>query len=84
MRILGIETSCDETAAAIVQDGRIVLSTIIASSKKEQELYGGVFPEVAARRQLDLDAPRHRRGENDRAGLAQGRAARGYTDGRLH
>lgn len=57
MRILGIETSCDETAAAIVQDGRIVLSTIIASSKKEQELYGGVFPEVAARRQLECIVP---------------------------
>ena len=54
MRILGIETSCDETAAAIVLDGKLVLSNIIASSKKEQELYGGVFPEVAA--PADLDA----------------------------
>ncbi len=57
MRILGIETSCDETAAAIVQDGKLVLSNVIASSKKEQELYGGVFPEVAARRQLECIVP---------------------------
>ena len=55
--ILGIETSCDETAAAIVEDGTVVRSSVIASSLKDQEKYGGVFPEVAARRQLEYIVP---------------------------
>ena len=45
MRILGIESSCDETAAAVVQDGRQVLSNVIATSLEEHKLYGGVVPE---------------------------------------
>lgn len=53
MYILGIETSCDETAAAIVQDGRRVLSNQIASSAQEQNLYGGVVPEIASRRHIE-------------------------------
>jgi len=53
MRILGIETSCDETAAAIVEDGRILLSNIVASSAAEQNLYGGVVPEIASRRHIE-------------------------------
>jgi N6-L-threonylcarbamoyladenine synthase len=57
MRILGIETSCDETSVAVVEDGRRVLSNVIASSRKEQEAYGGVFPECAARRQLECIVP---------------------------
>ena len=44
MRILGIESSCDETAAAVVQDGRQVLSNVIATSLEEHKLYGGVVP----------------------------------------
>ncbi len=54
MNILGIETSCDETAAAVVRDGRIVLSNIIASSLKEHALHGGIIPEIASRRQLEF------------------------------
>ncbi|HIR57966.1 MAG TPA: tRNA (adenosine(37)-N6)-threonylcarbamoyltransferase complex transferase subunit TsaD [Candidatus Gallacutalibacter pullicola] len=50
MRILGIESSCDETAAAVVEDGRRVLSSVIASQVEEHKLYGGVVPEIASRR----------------------------------
>ncbi len=53
MKILGIETSCDETAAAVVEDGRRVHSNIIASSVEEQALYGGVVPEIASRRHIE-------------------------------
>ncbi len=53
MIILGIETSCDETAAAIVQNGRTVLSNIVASSVQEQALYGGIVPEIASRRHIE-------------------------------
>jgi N6-L-threonylcarbamoyladenine synthase len=47
--ILGIETSCDETAAAVVQDGRQILSNVVASQVEMHAKYGGVFPEVASR-----------------------------------
>lgn len=47
--ILGIETSCDETAAAIVEDGRKILSNIVASQVAIHAQYGGVFPEIASR-----------------------------------
>ena len=50
MRILSIESSCDETAAAVVEDGRRVLSSIVASQVEEHKLYGGVVPEIASRR----------------------------------
>ena len=50
MYVLGIESTCDETAAAIVEDGRKVISSVIATSVKEQALYGGVVPEIASRR----------------------------------
>jgi N6-L-threonylcarbamoyladenine synthase len=50
--ILGIETSCDETAAAVVADGRVVLSNVIASQAELHARYGGVFPEVASRQHL--------------------------------
>lgn len=53
MLILGIESSCDETAAAVVEDGRRVKSNIIASSLEEQKLYGGVVPEIASRRHAE-------------------------------
>lgn len=53
MNILGIETSCDETAAAVVKDGRVVLSSIIASQVEEHKLYGGVVPEIASRRHAE-------------------------------
>ncbi len=50
MIILGIESSCDETAAALVEDGRRVLSSVVASQVEEHKLYGGVVPEIASRR----------------------------------
>ena len=50
MKILGIESSCDETAAAVVEDGRVVLSNAVASQIEEHKLYGGVVPEIASRR----------------------------------
>lgn len=53
MYILGIESTCDETAAAVVQDGRKVISNVISTSVKEQALYGGVVPEIASRRHCE-------------------------------
>ncbi len=53
MNILALESSCDETAAAVVRDGRIVLSNIIASQADEHRLYGGVVPEIASRRHAE-------------------------------
>lgn len=53
MKILGIESSCDETAASVVEDGRKVLSNIIATSLEEHKLYGGVVPEIASRRHAE-------------------------------
>ncbi len=50
MKILGIESSCDETAASVVEDGRYVLSNVVASQIEEHKLYGGVVPEIASRR----------------------------------
>ena len=50
MRILGLESSCDETAAAVVENGRKVLSNVVASQVEEHKLYGGVVPEIASRR----------------------------------
>ncbi len=52
MKILGIETSCDETAASLVEDGRKILSNIIASQIDIHALYGGVVPEVASRQHM--------------------------------
>ena len=50
MILLGIESSCDETAAALVEDGRTILSSVIASQVEEHRIYGGVVPEIASRR----------------------------------
>lgn len=50
MLILGIESSCDETAAAVVEDGRKLHSNVVASQIEEHRLYGGVVPEIASRR----------------------------------
>jgi N6-L-threonylcarbamoyladenine synthase len=50
--VLGIETSCDETAAAIVRDGREIISNVVASQARIHEQYGGVFPEVASRQHI--------------------------------
>lgn len=53
MKILSIESSCDETAAAVVEDGRNVLSSVVASQVEEHKLYGGVVPEIASRRHAE-------------------------------
>jgi N6-L-threonylcarbamoyladenine synthase len=57
MNILGIESSCDETAAAVVQDGRTLLSNVVNSQIDIHEIYGGVVPEVAARSHLEVINP---------------------------
>ena len=57
MLIFGIETSCDETAAAVVRDGTHVLSNVIASSVDLHQVTGGVVPEVAAREHLRQISP---------------------------
>jgi len=53
INILGIETSCDETAAAVVADGREVKSSVVASQTKLHEKYGGVVPEIASRAHIE-------------------------------
>ena len=50
--ILGLETSCDETAAAVVADGREILSNVVASQVELHRQYGGVFPEMASRQHV--------------------------------
>ena len=57
MRILGIESSCDETAAAVVEDGKNILSSIVKSQIDIHTQYGGVVPEVAARNHLEVVNP---------------------------
>ena len=51
--ILGIESSCDETAAAVVKNGRVVLSNVISSQIDLHTLYGGVVPEIASRKHIE-------------------------------
>ncbi len=53
-RILAIETSCDETAAAVVENGQRVLSNVVASQTELHAQYGGVFPEVASRKHIEV------------------------------
>jgi len=53
-RILGIETSCDETAAAVVEDGRRIISNVVASQVNIHAEYGGVFPELASRAHVEV------------------------------
>ncbi len=57
MLVLGIESSCDETAAAVVRDGREILSSIISSQVETHQRYGGVVPEIASREHLDKIVP---------------------------
>lgn len=53
MDILAIESSCDETAAAVVRDGREIISSVVATQIEEHRLYGGVVPEIASRRHCE-------------------------------
>ncbi|HEV2403472.1 MAG TPA: tRNA (adenosine(37)-N6)-threonylcarbamoyltransferase complex transferase subunit TsaD [Candidatus Saccharimonadales bacterium] len=57
MKVLGIETSCDETAASVVADGQCLLSNIVASSMDLHAQYGGVVPEIAARSHIEAIRP---------------------------
>ena len=52
-KILAIESSCDETAAAVIQDGRKVLSNVISSQISKHKLFGGVVPEIASRKHIE-------------------------------
>mgnify|MGYP000035336813 CR=1 FL=1 len=57
MKVLGIETSCDETAVGVVEDGRRLLANVVASQASFHAPYGGVVPEVASRRHVELLLP---------------------------
>jgi len=57
MLLLAIETSCDETAAAVVRDGREILSSVVSSQIAIHALYGGVVPEIASRKHLEMISP---------------------------
>jgi N6-L-threonylcarbamoyladenine synthase len=57
VNVLGIETSCDETAAAVVADGKVVKSSVVASQAKLHEKYGGVVPEIASRAHIEKIYP---------------------------
>ncbi|MDA8139350.1 MAG: tRNA (adenosine(37)-N6)-threonylcarbamoyltransferase complex transferase subunit TsaD [Desulfobacteraceae bacterium] len=57
MRVLGIESSCDETAAAVVEDGRRILSSVVASQIEVHRPYGGVVPELASRMHVEAIGP---------------------------
>ncbi len=57
MIVLGIESSCDETAAALVQNGTQVLSSLVSSQVKDHQRFGGVVPEIAARKHLENISP---------------------------
>ncbi len=52
MNVLAIESSCDETAAAVIEDGRIIHSNVVASQVDLHARYGGIVPEVASRQHL--------------------------------
>jgi len=55
--VLGIESSCDETAAALVRDGRTILASVVASQEEVHHRYGGVVPELASRRHMEAILP---------------------------
>ena len=57
MLLLTIESSCDETAAAVVRDGREILSSIVSSQIAVHAEYGGVVPEIASRKHLEMISP---------------------------
>ena len=57
MYILGIETSCDETAAAVLKDGKLLCSSVIASQVDLHKIYGGIVPEIASRKHMETIIP---------------------------
>ena len=87
VRILSLETSCDETAAAVIENGRKILSNVVFSQIDLHELYGGVVPEIASRAHMEacdrvIDQAGHQgpgsgRGAADRRQLHEGAGLRG-------
>ncbi len=57
MKVLGIETSCDETAAAVVEDGTTILSSVVSSQVAVHHPFGGVVPELASRKHIEMIVP---------------------------
>ena len=57
MLILGIDTSCDDTAAAVVEDGRKIVSNVVSSQSDIHTKYGGIVPELASRRHIEMILP---------------------------
>ena len=57
MKILAIETSCDETSVAVIEDGKKILSNIVSSQIEIHEKYGGVVPEIASRHHIENILP---------------------------
>jgi len=57
MLILGIDTSCDDTSASVVQDGRTIISNIISNQSDIHAKYGGIVPELASRRHIEMIMP---------------------------
>lgn len=80
MKILAIETSCDETAAAVVEDGRKILSSVIASQAEEHKIYGGVVPEIASRRHAESISGVVRKALNDASCQISDLSAIGVTN----
>jgi N6-L-threonylcarbamoyladenine synthase len=79
-RILGIETSCDETAAAVVEDGCKILSNLVASQIDLHRQYGGVFPEVASRQHILTIMPVIRQALRQSSGQAMAEAELDWDD----
>ena len=71
MNILAIESSCDETAAAVVRDGRTVLSNCVASQIEMHTIYGGVVPEIASRKHVEASERSGPDEALERAGLSR-------------
>src|SRR3974390_1550711 len=80
-RILGIESSCDETAAAVVVDGRKILSSVVSSQIDIHRKYGGVVPELASREHLRQIVPVVREAMEQAALQFEDLAAIGVTQG---
>ncbi len=81
MRILGIETSCDETAAAVVEDGARILASVVASQLATHGKYGGVVPELASREHLKAIVPTVRVALEEAGTDYDGLAAIAVTEG---
>jgi N6-L-threonylcarbamoyladenine synthase len=81
VKILGIETSCDETAAAVVEDGRTILSSVVASQLATHGKYGGVVPELASREHLRAIVPVVRRALEQATTDLDGLGAIAVTEG---